>query len=289
MTEATQPIGLALVRMPVAPVHGEPRVSSAQTTQATFGRAVVVVAHDGDWRRVRTMPDGYEGFVHRGYLTEVEDAGVAELLDVARDLGRTFGRGGASVDVHAAGQRVSLGCSVRAGGRTLRVPLGAWVSDDVAVLDGEVVPMGELPARFPAEGGAVVRTAERYFGSTSYQWGGVTPWGADCSGFVQAVFALHGVELPRDASQQVAAGVDAGGDLRGYVAGDLLFFSEREDRRVTHVGIAAGGGRMLHVGLGRGGFAEEDLAGDDAPYVAALRARLVGARRVLGGGGPGPG
>ena len=67
-----------------------------------------------------------------------------------------------------------------------------------------------------------------------------------------------------------------------HAAGDLLFFFEREDGRVTHVGVAAGGGRMLHVALGRGGFVEEDLAGDDDPYVATLRGRFVGARRVLG-------
>ena len=42
--------------------------------------------------------------------------------------------------------------------------------------------------------------------SASYQWGGVTPWGADCSGMVQTVFGMHGVPLPRDARQQAELG-----------------------------------------------------------------------------------
>lgn len=259
----------ALVRVPVAPVHDEPRVSSFQTTQATFGHVLLLRERRGDWYDAQTTPDGYRGWIHAGYVTAIDGAESLASVALAAQPG--------------PGLHVSLGCTARAGGRTLRLPLGAWLGPDAVRLEGEVVPMGELPARFPADGNAVARTAARYFGSTSYQWGGVTPWGADCSGFVQAVFALHGADLPRDASQQVGVGADAGGDLAAHAAGDLLFFSEREDGRVTHVGIAAGGGRMLHVALGRGGYADEDLAGGDEPYVAALRGRFVGARRVLPG------
>ena len=273
MTGPSTPSRFALVRVPVAPLHDEPRVSSFQSSQATFGRVVAVAERRGEWNRVLTTPDGYAGWMHDGYLTRLDAT--------AGSQGATAGADG-SGPPRGPELRVSLGCAVRAGGRTLRLPLGAWVGPDVDVLEGDAVPMGELPERFPAAGDAVVRTAARYFGSTSYQWGGVTPWGADCSGFVQGVFALHGTDLPRDASQQAAVGADAGGDLAAHAAGDLLFFSEREDGRVTHVGVAAGGGRMLHVALGRGGFAEEDLLGGEDGYVAQLRGRLVGARRVLG-------
>lgn len=278
--------GLALVRVPVAPVHGEPRVSSAQVTQTLFGRVVWWSGRAGDWYRVRTTPDGYEGWAHAGYLLVVDAPEAAELreLQAAADAFDAEAPGTVGVDLRAGGQRMSLGCVARVGGRTLRLPLGAWLGPDAVLLEGEAVPMGELPARFRPDGAAVVRTAARYFASTSYQWGGVTPWGADCSGFVQAVLALHGVDLPRDASQQVAGGRDAGADLAAHQAGDLLFFSERDDGRVTHVGLAAGAGRMLHVALGRGGFADDDLAAGDDAYVAALRGRFVGARRVLGPG-----
>lgn len=274
--------GVALVRVPVAPVQGEPRVSSAQVSQALFGRVVWWTERAGDWYRVRTAPDGYEGWAHGGYLAVVDAPGVAELRRAA-DAFDAAESGAAGVGPRAEpGQRVSLGCTARVGGRRLRLPLGAWLGPDADVLEGEAIAMGELAVRFPPGGDAVVRTASRYFYSTSYQWGGLTPWGADCSGFVQAVFALHGVDLPRDASQQAAVGADAGADLGAHAPGDLLFFAEREDGRVTHVGLAAGGGRMLHVGLGRGGFADEDLAGGGEAYVAGLRGRLVAARRVLG-------
>lgn len=269
--------GFALVRMPVAPLHAEARVSSAQTSQTLFGRAVWHTARQGDWLRVRTMPDGYEGWLHAGFLTplapDLHDPEVAALL-AEHGSPNAFG-----FDV---APRVALGCTVRAGGRTLRVPLGAWISAEDAVLAGEAVAMGELAERFPRNGEAVVRTAARYFESTSYQWGGLTPWGADCSGMVQTVYALHGVELPRDAWQQAALGTDTGLDLAAHRPGDLLFFSDRDDGRVTHVGLAAGSGTMCHLALGRGGWAVDDLTDTGDAYAARLRGQLVAARRVIG-------
>lgn len=278
------PTGIALVRAPIAPLHAEPRVSSAQTSQALFGHTVWLFETRGDWHRVHTSHDGYEGWTHAGYLDVLDGAEMREIFAGAARDAEDFP--GISFDWSAAPDaergRYSLGCTVRAGGRTVRLPLGAWVFAEQVVLGGEVVAFPELPERFPRDGDAVVRTALRYFESTSYQWGGVTPWGADCSGMVQTVYASHGVSLPRDAGQQARAGADAGSDLAAHQPGDLVFFSDRDDGRITHVGIAAGAGTLCHLALGRGGWAVDDLTDEADAYAARLRAQLVCARRVLG-------
>ena len=177
--------------------------------------------------------------------------------------------------------QVSLGCVVRAGERRLRLPLGAWVHGPQSRLDGETVGLDELPVRFPRAADAIARTAARWFEGTSYQWGGVTPWGADCSGLVQTVFGLHGVALPRDAWQQSSVGAHAGTDPTELDGGDLLFFSDRDDRHITHVAVSLGGSRIMHQALGRGGWSTDDLADQDDPYVRRLRRRFQFARRVL--------
>jgi cell wall-associated NlpC family hydrolase len=98
---------------------------------------------------------------------------------------------------------------------------------------------------------------------------------------VQTAFWLHRILLPRDAWQQAEVGADAGTSLARFEPSDLLFFSERPDRRITHVGIALGGSRMVHLALGRGGYAVEQLDNRDDPYVAALIDRFVMARRLF--------
>lgn len=245
----------ALVRAAIAPLHAEPRVSSAQVSQRLAGHEVEIVREEGEWRRVRGA-DGYEGWMHRGYLAPLP---------------------GASPE-----RRLSLGCRVR-DTQTLRtrlLPLGAWLASDEQADEGEVVFESRLAARFPLNAQSIVRTASDRFAGASYQWGGVTPWGVDCSGFVQSIFALHGVVMRRDAWQQGEMGDAAPSDPLALSPADLLFFSDRDDRRPTHVGVSLGERRMAHVALGRGGHAIERLDDGHDAYIAALRSFFCFARRI---------
>jgi cell wall-associated NlpC family hydrolase len=259
--EAPAAVGEAIVVAAVAPLHAEPKISSTQISQHLAGASLAILEDLGDWLRVRGV-DGYEGWMHRGYLARARPPD-------SRDNGRRTAR-------------VSLGAVVRDRAGTRReLPLGAALAPDDDVESGEVATVDELPTRFPSTPEAIARTAERYFVGASYQWGGVTPWGADCSGFVQAIYALHGVTLPRDAWQQALEGGDAGRDVRQLRAADLLFFSDRPDRHITHVGLALGDGRMAHVALGRGGFAVEHLHDPRDAFVRALLERFLFAKRIL--------
>ncbi|MBA3559898.1 MAG: NlpC/P60 family protein, partial [Gemmatimonadaceae bacterium] len=57
-------------------------------------------------------------------------------------------------------------------------------------------------------------------------------------------------------------------------------FSDRNNETITHVAIALGGGRLVHLALGRGGYQIESLARTDDPYVKALIGRFRFARRM---------
>jgi len=246
----------ATVRTPVAPVFADARVASAQISQLVAGRRLELLEERDDWYRVRG-PDEYEGWVHRGYLEHGDD-------------------------YHSKLDRVSLGCvTIDPNGARRAMPLGALLEPEEGVEKGEAVEVAVRHARFPTKASAITRSALEYFEGTSYLWGGITPWGADCSGLVQSVFSLHGVQLRRDAWQQAQQGEPGASDLLDAEAGDLLFFSDRVDGHITHVAISLGSRRLVHLALGRGGYAVERLDDERDPYVQKLRERFVHARRVL--------
>ncbi|MDB4884083.1 MAG: hypothetical protein JWL95_2849 [Gemmatimonadetes bacterium] len=253
----------AAVRSPVAPLFEAPSVSSVQISQLLGGHAVQLLEERDGWYCVRGR-DLYEGWMHRGYLHGVDGDADARPVDASGP------------------SRLSLGCVVvRGSGRRRALPLGAYLDDGDELSSGDVVDVEEQARRFPCDAAAITRSARCYFEGTSYLWGGVTPWGADCSGLVQSTFALHGVQLPRDAWQQASLGSAGETDPLHAREGDLLFFSDRPDARVTHVAIALGDCAIVHLALGRGGFGIERLDDAGDGYVATLLERFVFARRVL--------
>jgi cell wall-associated NlpC family hydrolase len=68
--------------------------------------------------------------------------------------------------------------------------------------------------------------------------------------------------------------------IRDLRPADLLFFSDEEDGKITHVAISLGGTRVVHLALGRGGYAIDDLAGGDE-YTELLLQRFRFGRRIL--------
>ena len=249
-----------IITSAIAPLLAEARGASEQVSQRLCGHTVEMLELRSPWHRVRGM-DGYEGWLHLGF---------ARALSIKEQRTRY------------AISRVSLGCTVRDrdGGVTI-LPLGCVIADDARVENGEAIAQADLAGKYPRSGDAIAQSAVELFRSTSYQWGGITPWGADCSGFVQTCFGLHGIPLPRDAHQQALVGVAAGREMKRALAGDLLFFSDRSHATITHVAIALGEGRLVHLALGRGGYQVEALDGTDDPYVKALIGRFQFARRVL--------
>jgi gamma-D-glutamyl-L-lysine dipeptidyl-peptidase len=250
----------ATVRAAIAPMHGEPRIASQMISQQIAGHRLDILDDDGDWVRARGA-DGYDGWMHIGFLARAPQATARQSRQSSR---------------------ISLGCVTNAAsGEPRALPLRAILAPDEVVRSGEIVEAHRAAERFPLVAASITHSAQEFFSGTSYLWGGVTPWGADCSGLVQSVFALHGKQLPRDAWQQAELGVDAGRDVGELAAADLLFFSDRPDNRATHVGIALGESRMVHLALGRGGYSIERLGDRSDAYVERLRERFLFARRIL--------
>jgi cell wall-associated NlpC family hydrolase len=114
----------------------------------------------------------------------------------------------------------------------------------------------------------------RRFLGAPYLWGGRTPLGFDCSGFVQQTLAAVGVRVPRDAHDQYLA-CRRLGRSRTPRLGDLLFFARR-GRRMSHVGIVLGGGVFAHA---RGKVGINSLDSSNPLYDKSLANTLRAAGR----------
>ena len=255
----------AIASAAIAPVLSEPQVRAEQVTQLVLGETAAVADQSGDWRRVRTYLDSYEGWIHSGYLTEVEDLVADEWRSRAAGWSE-----GAKVRIGAAHLDLPLRARVAVEGAEIQLPDGRRGR----LISGRIRVMEEV--RASARAHAPERWALDHFAGTPYQWGGVTPWGVDCSGLVQTTFAARGVMLPRDSAQQVVHGV--GVPLEALRPGDLLFFTGETGNGVTHVAFAGHSDTLIHSTLACGGtLVEPWLPGTRA---AALRQRLVAVRRL---------
>jgi len=262
-----------LIGPPVAPMHREPDSLSEQVSQALLGMRVRVLESREGWRRVET-PDGYSGWLAADALASFPEGWGepwAEATDLWANLRARNNFRLAAVTQAVIGTRLPL-LDESDGWTELLLPDGRrlWTeSRRVHRLDG-------TPLR-PAAGRTICATARRFRG-VPYLWGGCSPLGLDCSGFVQLVLRLHGVHLMRDADLQATQGRPSDNPDTA----DLVFFGpEERPEKITHVGMMLDRQRFIHAS---GGDCVRINRLTDAPYPRQLRF----ARRYLPAAAPPP-
>jgi cell wall-associated NlpC family hydrolase len=255
----------AIGRAAVAPILAAPTVRSEQVSQLVLGETVSVQERSGDWRRVCTHDDGYHGWIHTGYLHEADDAAVEDWR-----AGASGWSEGALLQLGDMSFALPLRARVKLEGATALLPGGR----QGRISSGSVRTLSEVRAQ--ASRVAPERWVLDHFLGSPYLWGGVTPWGVDCSGLVQTTFAARGVSLPRDSAQQAGCGEAI--PLGAIRPGDLLFFKGESSAGITHVAFAGEADTLVHSTLACGGVLRESwLPGTRA---AGLRDRLVTVRRL---------
>ena len=109
----------------------------------------------------------------------------------------------------------------------------------------------EAPSTSTSSLGTDIANYAVQFVGNPYAWGGTSLTnGADCSGFVQSVFANFGIGLSRTAASQASGGVAV--SLDSLQAGDLVFYSHGGG--IDHVALYIGGGQVVHAANSNSGI-----------------------------------
>ncbi len=265
-----------IVNVSVCNIRSEPKHSAELATQALLGTSLRVWKKDGDFYLIQT-PDDYLGWVDDGgfvLLTEVEHQQfvysnrAVVKNDYVFALEKPEKNAGKVADL-LAGSIVQI-VENRGDFTLIAFPDGRFGF----VESSNIEPLGSWLSSRNATAENIIATAKDMMGRP-YLWGGTSGKGMDCSGFTKMVFYLNGIQLPRDASQQVNVGELVETDTASWSnlsAGDLLFFGRpataEKKERITHVAIYLGNSRIIHASdmvktesLRRGepGFAEDRI------------------------------
>jgi cell wall-associated NlpC family hydrolase len=230
----------------VVNLYSKPSTEAELVTQALLGTRLSICESREDWHYVR-LPDHYHGWLQARHVKAYAQdetpypatAQVAEIQSLLAFLHHEPGGGH-----RPPALQLTIGTRLEVVGQA-----EAWVQ--VALPDGarHWVHQGAVrireanrfqPRRSVQQ---IIGTAKRFLG-LPYLWGGTTPLGIDCSGFVQLVHRLNGVSLLRDSNIQYTQPDLASVEWEGLQPGDLLFFGQSS---VTHVGLYIGQGEFIHA------------------------------------------
>ena len=237
---------------PVTPVREEPSEAAEQATQLLFGQVCEVVERKSSWLKIRCTVDGQVGWVSRKMTTPVSEEDV-RLLDENQ---KANGEGVVAAPMTVVtdtetGEKLMLTIGTRLPNyRKGRFELlgKQYKIDSKSVYRLEAKGEKVLVNGKEVTGENVVRVA-RSLMNVPYLWGGKNMMGYDCSGFTQTVYGVFGVNLLRNAREQVTQGKVVN-SLAEAQAGDLVFF-DHADRdpnatRITHVGMLISPTEVIH-------------------------------------------
>lgn len=147
--------------------------------------------------------------------------------------------------VNAATWRALKTAKKRPWGANVQPPA---TTDDTPIVKAPLAP-NNVPILPRAKVTTLIQTAKNYIG-TPYTFGGTTPKGFDCSGYLQYVFAKNGISIPRLADDQYKLGTRTKSTSQ-LEPGDLVFFTTYEPGP-SHCGIYLGSGNFIHASSSKG-------------------------------------
>jgi hypothetical protein len=216
-----------ICKLSVIPLRSEPAEQSEMVSQVLFGEWFEILEWQEKWVKIVTSIDNYTGWIGRLQFIMLGHLAWQQLQREKPPL--------------------SYGAVTQAWKKSDNTILYLPIGSSMSFMEGNTCKIGNEKFEMLGPKGDIETFAitAKSFLNAPYLWGGRTHFGIDCSGFTQAVFRLHGIDIKRDASQQAGQGKSVP-NIKQALLGDLAFFVNENDR-VTHVGIMLNNNQIIHA------------------------------------------
>lgn len=206
---------------------------SEMVSQILFGEVVEVLQiKEKDWALVRCAWDGYLGWLNIHQLVSIEEKEFQKYTHCKSTAAEVLGQ----ALLHDESRFVPFGASLH-GFDEMTFQMGK----DRFSYSGRA----SMAERIEDQKSYLRKMALRLL-YAPYLWGGRSPLGIDCSGFVQVLFKHIGVQLPRDAYQQIEIGTPVD-FVSAAEVGDLAFFRSPYSDKISHVGMVLEKSKIIHA------------------------------------------
>ncbi len=243
-----------VANLSVANIRTKPEHSAELATQVLLGSNLKILKSSGEWFQVQ-CEDDYIGWldddgVHLMDKKEISEWNSSKKIIVTKPFSFAFSeKNENSIPVSdvVQGNKLKLK-SIEDDFFRVEYPDGREAFIKNADAEDFDLWLNSREQNF----NAINNTAHSLMG-LPYLWGGTSIKGVDCSGYTKIVFQQNGIELPRDASQQVHVGelVDTENGFDNLLPGDLLFFGKKDpnsgNEKITHVAIYLGNLEFIHA------------------------------------------
>ena len=239
----------------VTPVRQEPSEGSEQLTQLLFGEVCEVLDRLPRWTKIRSTLDGQEGWVDFKMLTP-----ASHLSPITSNLPATVVATPIAIaTAMETGEELMLTLGTRLpnyehgtfevlGKQYLIDPACVNTTLSTASIASDLQPEGRSADIVDLQRSDLITIAQSLL-NAPYLWGGKNAMGMDCSGFTQVVYSVFGINLLRNAREQITQGTVVP-SLSDAQPGDLAFFdhADRDPKatNISHVGILLDNKTIIH-------------------------------------------
>ena len=251
----------AVAHAVITPVREEPSEAAEQATQLLFGEVCEIIEYLPSWTKIRSTVDGQVGWVSSWMLTSIDTPYPLPTAVVVSPMAVATPKDGGAALVLTLGTRLPHYAD-----GIFEVLGQQYLIDSTCVNCTTQLPNDDLSrAELRNNVCAVAQTLL----NTSYLWGGKNMMGLDCSGFTQVVYAAMGINILRNAREQITQG-EVVPSLSDVLPGDLAFFNhadrDPEATNITHVGLLLSPTEIIHCA---GGCVHIDRITADGIYTSS--------------------